>query len=1309
MRRFFSWLMVSACFLCSSQSELYAQSTSMHWSENDIAKRSELLPLPPDAGAFARYGGTDVSLATGAINKSIALQGLQFKELSVPIGLNYYSNGIEVNSYASRVGLGWTLQAGGAITRVIYGRDDFNSNRRVPSTNYSANQDDLGFTNFCWQLTQYDDDSQPDVFTYSFNGISGKFIFDHQGNIVQMPVTANKIIRNSDFNTQNVWTFQVVTPDGTKYYFGGANAKEQTRKEGAGSPNFSTNFSSYMDNVWHVNKIEHSSGYAITFHYTANAIYYKSGVSDNKYKGAFNASEALVVTYVTSAGPQQESFVPIIPSSNTTYEYIRTNGFLLSRIEASDGSKVTFSYSSEGYPDKLVTAISYASQDGIPRTHYKLVYSVGAGSDMPFLTNISEYNTNDQRVNQGYQFDYLNKNSLPARVSFSQDHWGYYNGKYNAHLVPAPDESYMQSWFAFTYADRTADPAYGGNGLLTSINYPTGGKDEITYEGNTITESQDVNFYAEAYRSLIGTNDNAFTESAGVSFQVGYENKVTIKELCEYIGTGQWDQVHHRGKVIIRDANNAIVFEKVLLPSLDIRVEEVTLATGSYTLHVAVRGTDIRMDGTLRYRTGTSPNMQNVTVPVGGMRVKKVLTYESTGAAPQIKRLYYSEANNLSVSSGRPVIKPRYFRYLNLTAVVQVLYEDPGQLEPCEIWTKTWQNMMMTGNALNHLDVYNGTHINYSTVTESFGGDNFENGAIEHKYHIVPDIEAQPIRGEFLWGGPLTNTSYPSGREEETTVFQKKNNQLLKVERTKTEYTDETRRRQDIVCWTVFRRAPLPCVYLYQGNISGSTPYVHESFDAQKYYLSSVWSYPHRVTKTVWDVNEQNPLTTVTDLFYENENHLQVTKSEQTNSKGIVTKTTVAYPHEFVQTGNVYERMVARNIIAPQVEVKSYNATQLLLTQTTNYKDDWFTDKHLVAIGSLEQQKTGYTKETRFTYHKYSTDGLPLEVSKAGDIKQFYLWDYKDAYPVAQVINADAASVAYTSFEADSKGSWTFTGASGFDLTAPTGRRAYLLSGGSLVKTGLDAGKMYTLSYWSKSGLQQTVNGTVSVLAGKTLNGWKYFEHKVSGSTQYTLSGSANVDEVRLYPEAARMTTSTYEPGLGLTSQCDANNTIIYYEYDDFRRLTLLRDEHRNILKKYCYNFQQQVEDCTTPTIYWNEAQSQNFTRNNCPPGQVGTTIAYAVPAGKYKSTISLQDANAKALAEISANGQANANQLGTCITCSGNDKKVVNGVCETGIRVLTGSTQLGPHYWQCTYHYEWSDGSWSPNYVEESTSICDI
>jgi len=55
----------------------------------------------------------------------VPLYQIQQGGVSVPIGLNYVSTGVKANDVASNVGLNWSLDAGGAITKIIKGFEDF--------------------------------------------------------------------------------------------------------------------------------------------------------------------------------------------------------------------------------------------------------------------------------------------------------------------------------------------------------------------------------------------------------------------------------------------------------------------------------------------------------------------------------------------------------------------------------------------------------------------------------------------------------------------------------------------------------------------------------------------------------------------------------------------------------------------------------------------------------------------------------------------------------------------------------------------------------------------------------------------------------------------------------------------------------------------------------------------------------------------------------------------------------------------------------------------------------------------------------
>lgn len=129
----------------------------------------------------------------------------------------------------------------------------------------------------------------------------------------------------------------------------------------------------------------------------------------------------------------------------------------------------------------------------------------------------------------------------------------------------------------------------------------------------------------------------------------------------------------------------------------------------------------------------------------------------------------------------------------------------------------------------------------------------------------------------------------------------------------------------------------------------------------------------------------------------------------------------------------------------------------------------------------------------------------------------------------------------------------------------------------------------------------------------------------------------------------AFITSYTYSPIAGITSNTDANGKPIYYEYDGFGRLSLLRDQDRNIVKKYCYNYAGQPTNCDG-TVYNNVAASLSLPKSDCSPGYYTPGYAtYTVPANKYTSIISQSDADQQAQNDIAANAQNYVNANSTC------------------------------------------------------------
>jgi YD repeat-containing protein len=75
----------------------------------------------------------------------------------------------------------------------------------------------------------------------------------------------------------------------------------------------------------------------------------------------------------------------------------------------------------------------------------------------------------------------------------------------------------------------------------------------------------------------------------------------------------------------------------------------------------------------------------------------------------------------------------------------------------------------------------------------------------------------------------------------------------------------------------------------------------------------------------------------------------------------------------------------------------------------------------------------------------------------------------------------------------------------------------------------------------------------------------------------------------------------------------------------------------------------QSYVDANGGCTFSSNIQSGLYTKNDCADGGVGSDVTYTVPEGKYTSAISLVDANTKAINDVYANGQNNANTNGYC------------------------------------------------------------
>lgn len=217
-----------------------------------ITKQIDETGAGPEKSALSRNIENPIDLSTGGVQFMVPLYEIKVGDFSLPISLNYKSNGFKVSEMASNVGLGWNLEAGGMIIRTVKGiRDEINYSGYTSDAGslvYEKLSDGqvtsphINFDDFLdeFQTLMYTCDkiydSEPDIYTFRFGSYSGSFVFDHHGEIHFIPqqnfkITPTRIGNSAVGESDHILAFEIVTDDGVKYTFGSYEENSDYREE----------------------------------------------------------------------------------------------------------------------------------------------------------------------------------------------------------------------------------------------------------------------------------------------------------------------------------------------------------------------------------------------------------------------------------------------------------------------------------------------------------------------------------------------------------------------------------------------------------------------------------------------------------------------------------------------------------------------------------------------------------------------------------------------------------------------------------------------------------------------------------------------------------------------------------------------------------------------------------------------------------------------------------------------------------------------------------------------------------------------
>lgn len=1092
-----------------------------------------IIPPAPNAANLGQFAESPVGAYTGTPEISVPLWTVAQGDIQFPISLAYHSGGIKVGEMASWVGLGWSLNAGGVVTRTVRGLmdEDTNGYLNIPfpdGTDKSKLQ----------AAAEGTLDTEPDMFYVEAGGLSCRFVFDKSGNIHCLPKqkirieSLGTIVSNVPAygNFSHIKGWKITDTNGIVYKF------EAFEKTITIPVNFKTTSSSYKFSVnsWYLTEITSPTGDIVTFTY-----------QDVNYDYDLPASEKLY-SLVSGPPPVYSSEIP----GGITTSRTSINAKRLQKISFANGS-VDFSPYSYGRADFIgdnaLEKVMIKDKSGSVMKQFYFTYDYMVGTSLlPYssvsntgvnnyytsetlvpdsfkrrlmLQKVVEQNASGVAINGGYKFEYFHDNGMPNRGYMRCDHWGYANQQevsnptYEPIIVIGSPPNLQ-----YALAEKEPNATYAKQGSLYKITYPT--------NGYTIYE---YNLHEAGYRPLL---PDVFEKTASISMSIAHAgyNYLEYPYLMK-----TWNgstQKHYYQEFTVNDLNGSVNINitlsnipsnsgnlgfymvntsnptTVLWQSSVSGTTPLTLSNGTYRLFHYPWPDLLNNPSDPRYSTlynatieGWYQDITNTSAPykMGGLRVSKVTTTDPVSGGSIIKTYEYVLDG---ISTGEALSSPLYFydyAFLHSENVSETFYK------------------VFNNNSSYPLCTTRGNYTGYSLVTERTVDTNGAPiGKTEYAFRspytnpdIFPNGNSCSVVNQYPFA-PADNFDWSRGQLTRKSDYKYESGSYSKVKETRNSYTRSTE-------------------VSAQGRLYGfsvEADVSHSSIVSSPYSVSTgLLTLDNTVTE---EYSTSGSFTTDVSYIYSSENYLPV-KISKVKSDGSKSVNYYSYPLDYSSGTGFIDDLVSKNIVSIPVEevttaeetngtisvvsgiVKEYSITNpgkpsslyKLETQLPVAKSGFKFSSRATGTLPPDGTKSSYLKDTRYklhgTYSYDENDGRITQFTGTGDNKISFLWGYNGQYPVARVENATYSQL---------KSCLTST-----EITN--------------IRNG---------SY-SNATLLSTLNKIRSTLTNSLVK------------------------------------TYTYTPLWGMTSETDPTGVSKYYSYDNFGRLISIKNDDSNLLDEYEYHY----------------------------------------------------------------------------------------------------------------------------------------
>ncbi len=1177
-------VMITAAFIFLCSIFINAQNTPFR--EVSIAS--------PTAAALSKYADIPVSNHTGIPQVAVPIYTVKEGPLELPISISYHAGGLRVLETSSWVGQGFSLACGGVIIRSVAGACDergYNVNGQshghfsdygyqnylvVPGDDPVQN----GITTDDQTIARGEKDGEPDMYFFNFGGYTGKFYFNDDRTPVLVPEQDLKIVPNYQ-GAGKMDGFTITIPDGTNYYFGRTPSTTDTDPIEFTNP-YNVQNGSFINTIisgWYLYKVGSADGqFAINLSYVPENYSYHT-ISMNPIDG----------TQVSGwANPQAKGY-------NLIKNF--TKGVRLSQVSYSAGTVSfvggtaredlgAYTLDINDHPNteaKPLANITIAANNGDCKLfNFATSYFTNTSEALPDyftflagdiqtdrkrlrLDSIAEKSCDGSIVNPPFKFSYATE-TVPRRLSFGQDHWGFCNGiTTNTDVIPTYT---LNKYTEVPGANRDAEWPAMRAASLQKITYPTGGSTSFEFEPNRTWISYSKYVNGNGFSTAVGYDNNNSTTTYQYFNANTYKVKLT-NAACVWPTTICGASIN-----IIDPVTNIGLFSLAADGGQTVRGFVAIPASGTFKIVMYKNAAGSGNMATGQFTEMVPVLYQNNEI-VGGLRIKTIAVHDGVNAGNNMVTNYSYTASG-GKSSGILYARPAYVHLLRNDMIKEIgNFGNPNAI-PCNPYGCTScegmgdKKYLKSGAAIVPLSTSQGNHIGYNEVRVSQSGK----GSSVYRYY-----------GSNLWD---MNTSDVAQRTIDITLpcepailnypFAPVPTEFMRGElKYEGQFNEAGQVVREVQYFPVYQDNPV--------TTSGLIGTTFPNLLGTEYELKTACKTQVQTIETNYTPGQGSQTTTNT-VYYESQWHHQPTRTVTTNSTGQTIEAKIKYAADFRPGNCDTQTNCWQNFVSAKAACYGqYNQTVAGCT-IFSCKRTAFINRR-ICVAQARQQYVACRRSTYTDVASAFTTCFNTALSNADALLK----------PILTLQQAGRNPVIETSTWKDNKLHAAVFNR--YQLTGNQSQQAYP----AIIKSILLAipdmnfaiattsgNTIATDSRYADETSMRVENGNPAEIKGKdgiyTSYIWGYNNTlpivKAVGVDFATLKAAydavgGNLAQLRTQSSLATAFVYTYGylPGVGIISETDANGKTTTYEYDKLMRLKLIRDENGNVVKKTEYGYQQ--------------------------------------------------------------------------------------------------------------------------------------